>query len=154
MVKRIFRAMIALAAFSLFFPFYLSASQNMDADAILGQWTTKNTKSVVTIFRNNDSYSMKIVWLKEPLQDNGAKKVDENNPDIEKQKTEIIGLVIGSGFKFKEDNLWEDGQIYDPDNGKTYSCKLTLDKEKLKVRGFIGFSLFGRTEIWQKKSEN
>jgi uncharacterized protein (DUF2147 family) len=43
------------------------------------------------------------------------------------------------------------GSIYDTDNGKTYSCKMTLDNDTLKVRGFVGISLFGRTTVWKRK---
>ena len=43
---------------------------------------------------------------------------------------------------------YKDGTIYDPKSGKTYSCKMTIDGNKLKIRGYIGISLFGRTEVW------
>jgi uncharacterized protein (DUF2147 family) len=56
-----------------------------------------------------------------------------------------------SGFKFAGDNLWEDGTIYDPENGKTYRCKITLESpNRLNVRGFVGISLFGRTTVWTR----
>ena len=49
------------------------------------------------------------------------------------------------------DGVWDDGEIVDPANGKVYSCKISLDTpDKLKVRGYIGFSLFGRTQIWHR----
>ena len=54
-------------------------------------------------------------------------------------------------FKRVEPGLWKEGTIYDPESGKTYSCKLTLESPKrLKVRGFIGFSFIGRTQIWTR----
>jgi uncharacterized protein (DUF2147 family) len=49
------------------------------------------------------------------------------------------------------DVFWEDGKIYDPKNGKTYSCKMTLEGNELKVRGYVGFSLLGRTTVWTRK---
>jgi uncharacterized protein (DUF2147 family) len=61
-----------------------------------------------------------------------------------------VGLVILRDFKFDEDE-WEGGKIYDPESGKTYSCILSIqDKGTLKVRGYVGISLLGRTEIWKK----
>ena len=60
-------------------------------------------------------------------------------------------LKVLKNFEYKGDGVWEDGKIYDPENGKTYSCKMTLrDSEHLDVRGFIGFSLLGRTENWTR----
>ena len=66
-----------------------------------------------------------------------------------KQGNPIIGLNLVNGFVYQGKNKWGDGTIYDPDNGKTYSCKMTLMEDNtLKVRGFIGISLIGRTQVW------
>jgi len=51
----------------------------------------------------------------------------------------------------KVGNKWENGEILDPKSGKIYSCKIELDgKDKLKVRGFMGVSILGRTQTWYK----
>jgi uncharacterized protein (DUF2147 family) len=123
-----------------------------DADAILGEWYTKDSKALVEIYKCNDRYCGKIVWLKEPLEEDGSEKLDTNNPDESKRADKIIGLNLVGNFIFKGKNKWADGTIYDPDNGKTYSCKMALKGDELKVRGFIGISLIGRTQVWNKKS--
>lgn len=120
------------------------------ADAVTGHWFTKDDKSVVEIFQCGETFCLKIVWLKEPLEDDGSPKIDKNNPDPSLRNVPIVGLVIGSGFQYA-DGVWKNGSIYDPDNGKTYSCKLSLDGDTLNVRGYIGVSLFGRTEQWKRK---
>ena len=77
--------------------------------------------------------------------------LDNNNPDKTKINNPVIGLLILTGFKFNGDDKWEGGKIYDPESGKTYSSNLTLqDKNTLKVRGYVGISLFGRTEVWSR----
>jgi uncharacterized protein (DUF2147 family) len=59
--------------------------------------------------------------------------------------------VILNDFVFDGDATWENGTIYDPREGKTYSCKITLkNKDNINIRGFIGLSLFGRTEMWTR----
>jgi uncharacterized protein (DUF2147 family) len=129
-----------------------------DADAVLGQWFTADGKARVEIAKHGDVYDGRIVWLKEPnytAQDKegvpGQPKVDLKNPDKALQNRPIIGLPLIQGFKYAGDNVWSDGQIYDPESGKLYSCKLTLMMDgTLKVRGYIGISLFGRTEIWTR----
>ncbi len=132
---------------------FLSANvRAQDADAILGGWYTKDSKALVEIYKCNDLYCGKIVWLKEPLEEDGNEKLDDNNPDESKRTDKIIGLNLVSNFSFKKKNKWAGGTIYDPDNGKTYSCKMTLKGDTLKVRGFIGISLIGRTQVWNKKS--
>lgn len=120
------------------------------ADQILGEWLTSNGRSKVQIYKSNDKYFGKIIWLKEPTE-NGKPKLDKNNPDPKKKSQPIVGLNLLRGFLYDEDNVWEDGKIYDPENGKDYSCKITLvNKNTLEVRGFIGFSLIGRTVIWTR----
>lgn len=64
----------------------------------------------------------------------------------------IEGLVIVRGLS-QDGEEWTDGEIMDPANGKSYDCTLSLDNDNtLKVRGFLGFSFLGRTQIWKRKS--
>lgn len=124
---------------------------SQESDAVLGVWLTQDKDSKVEIYKKNNKYHGKIVWLKEPNK-NGKPKVDDKNPDEKKRDRPIMGLVIMTNFVYDEDFVWEDGEIYDPKNGKTYSCKMTLSKDKntLDVRGFIGISLIGRTAVWTR----
>ena len=69
---------------------------------------------------------------------------DKNKP--------IEGLVIVQGLT-KDSESWTDGDILDPANGKSYDCTIKMDDENtLNVRGFLGFSFLGRTQIWKRKS--
>jgi len=77
--------------------------------------------------------------------------VDRENPDPARRNQPILGLVILRDFAFVKDGLWENGMIYDPENGKDYKCKMTLESpDVLNVRGFIGISLIGRTDTWTR----
>ena len=125
--------------------------QNTGADAILGEWLTDKDEAVVEIYVCGDRYCGKIVWLKEPKNPDGTDKLDAENPEPSKSGRPIIGLVMVWDFRYDGDGRWVDGRIYDPDNGKTYSCKMNLEGDKLNVRGYIGFSLFGRTTVWTRK---
>jgi len=125
-----------------------------DTDAILGEWITEKKTSAVEIYRCGDLYCGKVSWLKNPNKKDGTEKTDINNPDESKQDQKIIGLKMFWDFKYKGKGKWAGGKIYDPDNGKTYSCKMTIEGTELKVRGFIGISLLGRTTIWIRKTSN
>jgi uncharacterized protein (DUF2147 family) len=65
----------------------------------------------------------------------------------------IIGMTIVSGMH-KDGDSWEGGQILDPDNGKVYRCKMHLEKDgrQLVVRGYIGVSLLGRSQTWNRQT--
>ena len=120
------------------------------ADDVTGVWLTHGDKPAkIQIYKTADRYFGKIVYLQFPTE-NGKPLADKNNPDAGKQGRPVLGLLILTGFKFDTDE-WNGGDIYDPEKGKTYSCTLSLkDAATLKVRGYIGISLIGRTEIWTR----
>ena len=126
-------------------------AQDTPGDAVLGRWFTEGDKAVVEIFRCEDRYCGKIVWLKEPTNPDGSDVLDTENPDPSKRNRTVLGLNLLWGFRYDETQGWVDGSIYDPDNGKTYSCKMSLEGDMLKVRGYVGISLFGRTTVWKRK---
>ncbi len=120
-------------------------------DRIIGLWQVGSGKARVKITKYGDKYAGKIVWLKEPNNPDGSKKVDKNNPDETKRTTQLLGLTNLLGFEFKSGSEYENGTIYDPENGSTYNCVITLeDDNTLKVRGYIGVQLFGRTDTWKR----
>jgi len=121
------------------------------ADDILGVWMTGGKETAkIQIYKTGDKFYGKIIWLKNP-NENGKQRVDANNPDKTKRSKPIIGLVILTDFRFNADVEWKGGDIYDPESGKTYSSYMFLkDRNTLKVRGYVGISLFGRTEVWTR----
>jgi len=115
--------------------------------AILGIWFNEEKDAKIKVYKENGKFYGKIVWHK---TGDDISAYDENNPDPELQKRKKVGLVILTDFEF-DDGQWEDGDIYDPKKGKTYSCVIKLEKDgSLHVRGYIGFSLLGRTTYWTK----
>ena len=63
-----------------------------------------------------------------------------------------MGMVMLTGFAFIKDKIWDDGELYDPKKGKTYSGMMTLkDKNTIDLRGYIGFSFIGRSSTWTRK---
>jgi len=123
---------------------------SQSADSVVGKWYTEGNESIVEVYKNGDKYYGKIIWLKEPNGDDGKPVVDSKNPAAEKKTQPILGLVIMRNFVFKGDNKWEDGKIYDPESGKTYSCLMKLEGNNLNVRGFVGVAALGRTSSWKR----
>lgn len=119
-------------------------------DAVVGKWETEGGKSHVEIRKSGSQYVGKIVWLKEPNRD-GKPKTDRQNPEKSLQGRPILGLQVLSGFAFKGGE-WVDGKIYNPEDGKTYSCKMSLkDKNTLQVRGYVFNPALGKTQVWKRK---
>lgn len=127
---------------TILFAFTVSAQH---ADAILGRWLNPTGEGQIQIYKKGSKYFGKLVWLKVPYED-GKPKLDKFNPDPALKSRPKLNLEVLKDFDYDGDNVYENGTIYDPKNGKTYSCKMTLKGDLLKVRGYIGISLLGRTE--------
>lgn len=127
-------------------------------NSIVGRWKTIDDetgkpKSIVEITEKDGAIVGKIERLfREPTEDQNP-KCDKCSG--EKKDQLIIGMQILSGLKKDSDTKWSGGEILDPKNGKTYSCKVEIieNGQKLKLRGFIGVSLLGRTQVWQREVE-
>lgn len=138
----------------LFFCFLSAAlllfAQNKATD-VIGVWLTPGDNAArIEIYKVGEKFYGKIVWVQNP-NINGKPKLDSNNPNSSKQNVPRLGLEIMKGFTFNGSDEWKNGDIYDPETGKTYSAYMYLkDRNTLKLRGYIGFSFLGRTETWAR----
>jgi uncharacterized protein (DUF2147 family) len=138
----------ALILFVLVLAGLSSFAQN--ANDVLGKWLNKDKNAHIQIYKKGNTFYGKIAWLEESLNNPKKPLLDEQNPDERLRARPILNLEILQNFRFNN-GVWEDGTIYDPKSGKTYSCKISLNgNDKLDVRGFIGISLIGRTDTWTK----
>jgi len=120
-----------------------------------GLWQTTDDKtgkprSLVRIVENAGEYSA-IVEKGLLATDTGDAVCDKCTDERKGQK--IIGMTIAKHLKQSANsNVYDSGEILDPENGKTYKCKMTLSPNgnALEVRGFIGFSLLGRSQTWKR----
>jgi uncharacterized protein (DUF2147 family) len=127
-------------------------------DDILGLWDTDGKSASIEIYKCGIKYCGKIAWLKEDVYPAdatdgvpGTPILDSNNPDPEMRKKTLIGSPILINFVFAGDDLWTGGNIYNSENGKLYSGRLTLVSHKqLNVRGYIGIPLLGGTTTWTR----
>ncbi len=122
------------------------------ADAVIGKWLSEEKNGVIQIYKQGDKYFGKLIWANPSKDSKGNLVKDSLNPDKKLKTRPVLGLVIMTNFEYDGDNVWDDGDIYDPESGSTYSCKMTLiNNNTLDVRGYIGFSMFGRTTKWTRK---
>ncbi|HSJ67299.1 MAG TPA: DUF2147 domain-containing protein [Anditalea sp.] len=128
---------------------FVQSASAQASDAIVGTWFNTEKDAKVEIFKERGKYYGKIVWLKEP-RENNKPKIDKNNSDKSKRDRPIMGMRLLNDFEYKN-GIWEEGTIYDPKNGKTYSSTIKKkDENTLEVRGFVGISLIGRTVEWTR----
>ncbi len=130
---------------------FIFFSISVNSQSILGKWKTiddetGDAKSIVEVFSKSGKIYAKVVDILDLANRN---KVCQKCSGEDKNKP-ILGLIIVKGLS-KNGTEYDSGEILDPKNGKLYKCTLSLEsKDKLKVRGYIGVSLLGRTQYWYR----
>jgi uncharacterized protein (DUF2147 family) len=136
--------LVLLSALAL--PLAPTIAASDQAAQILGNWLTEPRDGIIQISLASDgSYQGKIVGGNDP------RRLDQHNPYEARRSQLLLGQSILMGMKYDGEGKWSGGTIYDPDSGRTYQCHLArLDNERLQVRGFIGFALLGRSQVWTR----
>lgn len=124
------------------------------AESIKGLWLTQNERSAILIQEcedNKEEMCGKVAWIIA-----GGMKYDSKNPDESLRERPICGLQILRGFEQSPEDpeKWVDGKIYKADDGEMYKANLKLlEGERLRVHGYVGIPLFGKTQIWRRTIE-
>lgn len=127
------------------------ATSSMYSQSVIGKWKTIDdetgeAKSIVEVFSKSGKIYAKVVEILDLEHKNSVCKKCSG----EDKNKSILGLTIIKGLS-KDGSEYNSGEILDPKNGKLYKCALSLEsKDKLKIRGYIGFSLLGRTQYWHR----
>ena len=128
-------------------------SINKNGDEIIGEYLTDRggSKSKVRVTKEtNGTYTAQIFWVENPLDKNGNKRKDVNNPDKNLRNVDIDKVVIVKGLKFdKSEGEWNGTKIYDPSKGIRVNVEAEfVDAKKLKLFGNIWG--IGTTIYWTK----
>ncbi len=117
---------------------------------VIGIWETVEGKSHVEITScGGDKFCGKIIWLKEPNDEKGKPKVDINNQDEKLRSRPIIGINLLNGLEKTGEQEWDDGSIYNPEDGNTYSSEMRLKgADILEVEGCVLFIC--KKQIWNR----
>ncbi|HAE99996.1 MAG TPA: DUF2147 domain-containing protein [Methylophilaceae bacterium] len=118
-----------------------------------GLWKTIDDKtgkprSLIRISENQGEY---VAVVEKGLRETDTGESVCDKCTDERKGKKIIGMTVAKGLK-QNGSLYEGGEILDPENGKIYRCKMKLSDtgQQLEVRGFIGISLLGRSQIWTR----
>jgi uncharacterized protein (DUF2147 family) len=111
-------------------------------DEITGLYWSPEKDAKIEIYKKGEQYFGRSVWVAHPRK-------DFKNPSEALKTREVLGIDLFTGFTYKG-GAYTSGKVYDPESGKTYDCKMNLNEDVLKVRGYVGISLFGRTEFFHR----
>ena len=121
------------------------------SQSVIGKWKTiddetGDAKSIVEVYSKSGKIYAKVIEILD-LEHKNSVCIKCSGEDKNKS---ILGLIVIKGLT-KDGSEYNSGEILDPKNGKLYKCALSLEsKDKLKIRGYIGFSLLGRTQYWYR----
>jgi glucans biosynthesis protein C len=115
-----------------------------------GLWYAEGGAATVRLERCGDALCGRIASLRSPFDENGCSQRDARNPDPSLRSRALEGLPILQGLERSptDADVWLGGTIYDPASGTTYRCRLTVDGDRVHLRGYVGVPLFGRTATW------
>lgn len=129
-----------------------------DHTSPVGRWTTMDDdthrpKAVVRIWEEGGRLQGRIEKLfRQPGEDPDPTCDKCEGP---RKDQRVIGMVILRDLE-RDDDEWSGGRILDPENGQEYRCSIKVmdGGRRLKVRGYLGFSLLGRTQYWERVDES
>jgi uncharacterized protein (DUF2147 family) len=121
-----------------------AAEAKLPAESIVGEWWTEKKDGRIRFVRHDDgTYKGILTWGKQPRK-------DQFNKDPKLRERPVLGLVLMWHLVYKN-GAYEDGYVYNPEDGGTYRMKAWMNgKDGLKVRGYLGISLFGQTQTWTR----
>ena len=138
-----------LVVLSLFVGF-----QSFAQNEILGTWYNDIKSSKIEVYEEKGLYYGRITWLEDPANSDGSTpRVDEFNEDPALAKRQLMNLVILKELQWNaSEKEWQEGTIYDPNNGKTYECYCLLQEDgTLYFKGYVlGITWLGRSTVWTR----
>ncbi|MDR3736495.1 MAG: DUF2147 domain-containing protein [Acidobacteriaceae bacterium] len=123
----------------------LIAPLHVEESGIFGQWTDPSG-SVIAIYRCKTEVCARLIVI----GNHAPARVDLHNPNPSLRTHALCGMQIGSGFHLIDPGKADGGELYDPKSGKTYKGSMVRNGDTLKLRGYVGIKLLGRTEIWTR----
>jgi uncharacterized protein (DUF2147 family) len=128
-----------------------AVAEKYGENALAGVWSNEEKTVKIKIERIGRKFFGKIVWLEKNHFADGSVKTDKLNPDPALRSTPFIGLRTLRDMEYEGNDTWGGGSLYDPESGKIYGCRITLNNYNLAlIRGYIGLRLLGKTVRFER----
>jgi uncharacterized protein (DUF2147 family) len=131
------------------------AASVLPSTGVLGDWKTPDGSTIriqpcgsAALHSSTSPVCMTIVQV----SPTAPATVDVHNPNPSLRNRPLCGLLIGSALRHQGSGHAYSGRVYDPRSGRTYKGTISTQRGELKLHGYIGISLFGRTEVWPRSS--
>lgn len=115
-----------------------------------GLWLTEKQGVMVDVYDCGNALCARTVWLKKPYRKDGSVRLDRKNPNPALRDRPWCGMVVITGVQPDGQNAWEKGKIYDPKSGNTFDFDMKMKGDQMRVRGYLGTPLVGKSEKWSR----
>jgi uncharacterized protein (DUF2147 family) len=117
----------------------------------VGVWLHPNKRIEIEIAPCDERLCARLVWFRRPNDAQGLPLADVKNPDPALRTRALLGLTVLQGLRRTGERTWEEGRVYDPDDGGDYSASMSIQQDgTLRVRAYVLLALFGKTLIWTR----
>ncbi|MEL6421508.1 MAG: DUF2147 domain-containing protein [Pseudomonadota bacterium] len=121
----------------------------------LGVWLDHTQRGAIELYECGASVCGRVVWMKNPLKENGRPVLDGRNPEAARRDRPICGMKIIGKLRRQGDGTWDGGWIYSPERGQEFSVRIIQrSAEALEVTGYIMAPTFGQTFRWTRAPDN
>jgi uncharacterized protein (DUF2147 family) len=126
---------------------FISPTPTPKASYIVGQWISKNKDLKIEVFERNGLYFGKMVWFSVYDKNKSMNDFkDTSNPNKSLKGRNWKDMIVLQNLKYNADGYWSDGDVYDPNSGRTYSSLIKVTgSESIIVRGYVGFEILGKS---------
>jgi uncharacterized protein (DUF2147 family) len=119
------------------------------AESLVGKWLHENQRIHIEIFPCEDRFCGKIVWLKNPNDDQGNPVTDVENPDPTLRDRPLMGALLLRDLRQTGPTIWEDGLVYNPDDGQHYQADMEMRADgSVDMRAYVLMPMLGKTLVW------
>lgn len=134
----------------IFFILAIMFSAKSQENKILGKWINEDSTQVVRFFKEGNLYSAKLIYFND---ENADILLDTENEDENLRKRRVLNATVWKGFEYLPDKeMWKYGEIYNFKNGNTYTGKVKIEGNELRLTGYYGFFFFlAKTQKWYKQ---
>ena len=138
-------------AYALLFVLLGAAPVAAESPTLVGVWLHANQRIRLEIAPCGDRLCGNLVWFKWPNDAQGRPLIDLENPDPALRTRPLLGLTVLRGLRRAGERSWEDGKIYNPDDGEDYNVTISIrDDGAALVRAYVLLPIFGQTQTWTR----
>ena len=119
---------------------------------VIGIWESEEKNLQIEMFEDDGQFAGRMIYFKCSSEEIMRTCTDRENPDKNLTNRKLLGLKLVTKLEYKGRNVWDDGEIYDPNSGRTLEARIQLTgPNTATVRGYWKYRWIGRSMVFHRK---